>query len=477
MTRITQLPISTAVADNQLFVVVDAGTTKQLSWANIKATGIANTLTVGLVKAGSNILIDPDGTLRNSVSTFVSTGLAFTFSSPNSYGVINRTTYLTAATTSALGGVIIGDNINLNTSTHVISLNIGSTATLGLVKSGSNILIDPDGTLRNVVTNVASTGLAVTSSAPNGYGVITKSYYLKPATTGSLGGVIVGNNINLNTSTNVISISTGSTSTLGLVQIGRGIIANNSGVITADEIFYDDGTTATSVRVASTGVTITSNIGATYYTWTFNNQGIVFPSGLAQTTPWRGLSPATTATIGGVIPDGVTILVDSSGTISTPPSNYILPVASTATLGGVKIDNDSISINTSTNTIKANAAVKANTQFGISIESNITLDNIAVQMTQTGTEYLCQISTFGDPTSVAWQASVYRAGVRTGSLNSGTSLISGTWKSVSTSTLVFPADHAVVILNDNVSRSIYRITYVLTYAGTKGEGISIERLI
>lgn len=57
-----------------------------------------------------------------------------------------------------------------------------------------------------------------------------------------------------------------------------------------------------------------------------------------------GLSLATTSTIGGVKPDGTTITVDSDGTIHGVNA-YTLPTAATDVLGGVKIDGTSITIN------------------------------------------------------------------------------------------------------------------------------------
>ena len=55
------------------------------------------------------------------------------------------------------------------------------------------------------------------------------------------------------------------------------------------------------------------------------------------------LPPATTSTLGGVIPDGTTITVDADGTIHGA-STYVLPTASSSTLGGVKVDGTTITI-------------------------------------------------------------------------------------------------------------------------------------
>lgn len=53
---------------------------------------------------------------------------------------------------------------------------------------------------------------------------------------------------------------------------------------------------------------------------------------------------ATKDTLGGVKPDGTTITVDKDGTIHGA-NTYELPTASTDTLGGVKVDGDTIKVN------------------------------------------------------------------------------------------------------------------------------------
>ena len=56
------------------------------------------------------------------------------------------------------------------------------------------------------------------------------------------------------------------------------------------------------------------------------------------------LPVATDSTLGGVKVDGTTITIDSNGTIHGS-SSYELPIASNTTLGGVKVDGTSITIN------------------------------------------------------------------------------------------------------------------------------------
>lgn len=94
---------------------------------------------------------------------------------------------------------------------------------------------------------------------------------------------------------------------------------------------------------------------------TTSSLGGVIPDGTSVTVDANGtihapytytLSPATTSTLGGVIPDGSTITVDANGTIHGT-SGYTLPIATTTTLGGVMPDG--ISINADTNGVISSA--------------------------------------------------------------------------------------------------------------------------
>ena len=60
----------------------------------------------------------------------------------------------------------------------------------------------------------------------------------------------------------------------------------------------------------------------------------------------RKTDKATNVSLGIVKPDGITITIDSDGTIHSS-SSYVLPKASTSVLGGVKVDGSSITIDIS----------------------------------------------------------------------------------------------------------------------------------
>ena len=113
---------------------------------------------------------------------------------------------------------------------------------------------------------------------------------------------------------------------------------------------YTDNTTSVSYYA-----TITSGALASYATKTALNKkqdkltagdGIsISDTGVISSTGGGGgsytLPAATSSTLGGVKPDGTTTTVDTDGTIH---ANYTLPTASTDTLGGVKVDGTSVTI-------------------------------------------------------------------------------------------------------------------------------------
>jgi hypothetical protein len=183
----------------------------------------ASTNTLGGVKIdGVTITIDDNGVISG----------ALTYTLPQ-------------ATTSTLGGVIIGDNINLDSG--VISINTATTSTLGLIKIGNNLSISADGTLNSL-----------------------PGYTLPIANTSTLGGIKIGNgiavdpdgtihldNVGANTAARFLTINSGESGygiTGGIpgdnlyrsagIQIFRGS-ALSSYILYSDNYNVDDGVTQT----------------------------------------------------------------------------------------------------------------------------------------------------------------------------------------------------------------------------------------
>lgn len=174
---------------------------------------------------------------------------------------------LPAATTSQLGGVIVGDNLSV-TSAGKISVADASTTTKGVVQIGDGLSLDEDGKLtadeQLHTLDVYSSYATLVSSAPqiktytalaypngdsaNGYAMyryrkdavvpagmwIEMQLYRYPATTTKRGCVIPGTNITFDAATARISVADASASTKGVVQIGDGLKLDANGKLTLD---------------------------------------------------------------------------------------------------------------------------------------------------------------------------------------------------------------------------------------------------
>jgi hypothetical protein len=124
----------------------------------------------------------------------------------------------------------------------------------------------------------------------------------------------------------------------------------------------------------------THTVGDTTWTW----DGTTWLSSASSYV----LPTATTTTLGGVKVDGTTVTINN-GTISSPES-YTLPTATTTTLGGVKVDGTTVTINNGTISSTASGDVnKAASSTDNAIvrfdgTSGDTLQNSLVTVSDTG---------------------------------------------------------------------------------------------
>jgi prefoldin subunit 5 len=275
----------------------------------------ASSSTLGGIKVGDNLSIDNDGVLS---------------ANPGGYT-------LPPATDSTLGGIIVGNNLTI-TPQGVLSANSGgytlpiaSDQTLGGIKVGENLNID------------STTGVL---------DAIDTVYTLPSATEQILGGVKIGNRLSIDSS-GVLSaddqsytLPKASDTTLGGVKIdGHNLSIDNDGVLYATDTNteYDAGTgiridtpVSGNDEIVNTGVLdVTKNSSG--------NLVISKESGDSTITlPQEYVLPsATSSTLGGV-KIGNNINVDANGVISVddPPAPYSLPIASDQTLGGIKVGNN-----------------------------------------------------------------------------------------------------------------------------------------
>jgi hypothetical protein len=311
----------------------------------------ATTSVLGGVIVGSNISVDVNGVISI-------TGYELALGNPSTNGYLLSSTTsgtrswvapysLPAATSSVLGGVIIGSGINNSSGTISVtpySLPAATSSVLGGVIIGSGI-------------NNSSGTISVTP------------YSLPAATTSVLGGIIVGTNISVSSGT--ISVATATTAVLGVVKVGTNITVSSGTISVATAT-----TAVLGVVKVGTNISVASGV-ISVATATSSVLGLVKPDGTIITISSGAITVATstTAALGVVKPDGTTITI-AAGVISA--TQYSLPTASTTVLGGVKIDGSTITISGGvisapyTYTLPSATTV---TLGGVIIGSGITLSN------------------------------------------------------------------------------------------------------
>ena len=144
-------------------------------------------------------------------------------------------------------------------------------------------------------------------------------YTLPPATTSSLGGVIVGDNISVDGT--------------GKISINKQNIEDSLGYTPADSNDVEPYVLPKATSSVLGGVTVGPNITVNNGQINVERQDIIDALGYTPGNSEDGIVPATDTQLGGVkIGSGVNVTDD--GTISV--DQYSLPTASSSTLGGVK---------------------------------------------------------------------------------------------------------------------------------------------
>ena len=321
--------------------------------------------TLGGIIVGNNLTIDTDGVL-----------------SANSGGYT-----LPIASDTTLGGIKVGDNLTIDSTTGVLdaidtvyTLPTATYQTLGGVKIGNRLSIDSSGVL----------------SADD------QSYSLPKASDTTLGGVkIDGHNLSIDNdgvlyaTDTIYTLPKATSNALGGVKIdGHNLSIDNDGVLYATDTNteYDAGTgiridtpVSGNDEIVNTGVLdVTKNSsGNLVVSKESGDSTITLPQEYV-------LPPATSSTLGGV-KIGDNINVDANGVISVddPPAPYSLPIASDTTLGGIKV-GDNLTIDASTGKLDATDTVytlpiaSTSTLGGIKVGNNLTIDPVTGVLDATG---------------------------------------------------------------------------------------------
>jgi hypothetical protein len=246
-----------------VFVIVDQGLTRQLPWQTLKAgglkgntgtqgiqgplgprgpTGTVTTIQIGIVKGATT------ASVVASASTVSTNVTILDFDVPIGPKGDTGTYVLSAATTSSLGGVIIGNGLSVNGGIlSVPPTPVATTTSTGVVKAGTGINIAGDGTIS-----------ATTAT----------QYYLPTANNTTLGGVKIGAGVNI--TNGVISVTTGAfalqTATniiLGGVKIGANVNITSSGTISVAAPYVLPVSTANTLGGIKLGENLSSTVDGT----------------------------------------------------------------------------------------------------------------------------------------------------------------------------------------------------------------------
>lgn len=175
--------------------------------------------------------------------------------------------------------------------------------------------------------------------------LIDNRYVLKPATKTTLGGVIIGNNINID-DTGKISVDKGadyelpiaSGAILGGVKIGTGITETSDGTISVDaNIQNKDHDVLDNRQVLATSAELSRHDAIALW---YDGEGI----------SRYGASPYGVGQYKGYATPGMTVDEALDELFNRKPPAYILPEASKTTLGGIKL-GDSLTTDPSGNVI------------------------------------------------------------------------------------------------------------------------------
>ena len=226
------------------YVIYSAGNANSVPWSGITdkpdhyyELPPADINTLGGVIVGDNIAVDTDG----KIST-------------------HPPYVLPQATNSTLGGVKIGENLSMQ-SDGTLSVPNATSTTAGVVKAGNNINIGADGTINGIAYNLpvaTSSDLGGVKIGKNVETLGDGTLSVPIATNNKAGVVKAGTNINIaddgTISTDTYQLPTATALRLGGVKVGRYLSVDSEGLLNAT------GVPAVASKTELGGVIIGNNI-------------------------------------------------------------------------------------------------------------------------------------------------------------------------------------------------------------------------
>ena len=262
----------------------------------------------------------------------------------------------------------LGMNMILTSSTTDIKANFG----IRWYNSGSTTLVNNALVIRNLNgTNTIGIGTSTPSYTLDVSGNInftgtltqngstyTGSYTLPIASSSTLGGIKIGNNLSINGSGVVSATDTNTTYNVGDGGLTQNNFTNTlktklDGIATSANNYSLPAATSSSLGGIKVGTNLSIDSGTgvlsatdTNTTYSVGDGGLTQNNftntlktkldGIATSANNYSLPTSSTSTLGGVKVDGSTITINGSGVISSS-GGYTLPTAASDTLGGVKV--------------------------------------------------------------------------------------------------------------------------------------------
>ena len=224
------------------------GDIRQPSWAsdhdtiadfwNVKARGSlqVNSYSVGGVPAGLR------GTSAGGDAygpVYAPDGFRFSDQS------IQTTAYLGPASTSLVGGIQVGSNLNV-TGAGVLSVSVATTGTRGVVIAGDGLSVEGDGTLNVSAASFSTAGIvqvgdylnvdanSVISVNTASLAELFATAVIVTATNTTLGGIKVGSGFTVNPQTAVMNLNTATISRPGISQVGTYLQIDSNAILSVN---------------------------------------------------------------------------------------------------------------------------------------------------------------------------------------------------------------------------------------------------
>ena len=264
---------------------------------------VATAESIGGVKIGSGLSITEDGLLSADAQNFT----------------------LTPATRDSLGGVKIGDGLSITGGGVLSALAQDFTLKPATNDSLGGVFVESDENISRTIQRYFPT-VGADEIIP----VLTS---IPPATRESIGGVIVGDGLTisengiLSAEAQTFTLTPATHDSLGGVKVGDGLSITGGGVLTA---LAQDFTLTAATTSSLGGVMIESDENVASMIENY------FPSDWTFAPALTSIPPATRDSLGG-IKVGDRLSISADGILSADAQGYTLTPATTDSLGGVKI--------------------------------------------------------------------------------------------------------------------------------------------